>query len=225
MHLKIIFIGLDEKIIFDKGILEKVDDGYKKLYYKLNNDTVEVLFFNENYYGISRFICNRSIVVINESKSLRAEEIQSIKNNKEIVTILLNRNNKMLNFEKEFVFPYLSKNKKVKICDIILTIYNICEYDSIIKNTSGIRGIIGFTEKEELQQDLLLDVLSEFEVIEKCKEYSLNLFLKEELNVEELAYIEDPIGEYTYKNSSLKIKQNIDEIYKEKIYFCMMGIQ
>ncbi|WP_195963744.1 hypothetical protein, partial [Clostridium cuniculi] len=74
-------------------------------------------------------------------------------------------------------------------------------------------------DSDESIGKIVLSILEQFNYIENNREYNLYIYSKEEVGVQELAYLEDPIKEYIYNDAILRVNTVIDKNLKDKSYF------
>ena len=69
---------------------------------------------------------------------------------------------------------------------------------------------------------IVLSILEQFNYIENSKEYNLYLYSKEEVGIQELTYLEDPIKEYIYNDAILRVNTVVNGNINDKNYFLVV---
>ena len=101
---------------------------------------------------------------------------------------------------------------------------------SIQKITASRKEIFNKSSIEKQRSTILIDsnesigkvvlsLLEQFNYIQNNKEYNLYLYSKDEIGLQELAYLEDPTREYIYDEATLKIDTFTNEDITDKNYF------
>ena len=110
----------------------------------------------------------------------------------------------------------LKKENKIdlKLLSLILKNKEIFNKSSIEKQRSTI-----LIDSNESIGKVVLSLLEQFNYIQNNKEYNLYLYSKDEIGLQELAYLEDPIREYIYDEATLKIDTFTNDDITDKNYF------
>lgn len=229
MKIKIICLEDEKNVKFD-NILSKFEivgnNGFKKRakYYNIEKSKVEVYYLMEkedlNKYNLN----NNSDMILVLAKSLNEkniERVKKIRNDYNIIVItgevnILNKNVKA-EFNKLNNVVIINKLKKENTIDINLLVAML-KHKEIFLNLNKQKNTILIDSNESIGK-IALSILEQFNYIENNKEYNLYLYSKEEVGIQELAYLEDPIKEYIYNDAIFRINTVINKNINNKSYF------
>ncbi|MDU4883441.1 hypothetical protein [uncultured Clostridium sp.] len=229
MKIKIICLEDEKNVKFD-NILSKFEivgnNGFKKRakYYNIEKSKVEVYYLMEkedlNKYNLN----NNSDMILVLAKSLNEkniERVKKIRNDYNIIVItgevnILNKNVKA-EFNKLNNVVIINKLKKENTIDINLLVAML-KHKEIFLNLNKQKNTILIDSNESIGK-IALSILEQFNYIENSKEYNLYLYSKEEVGIQELAYLEDPIKEYIYNDAIFRINTVINKNINNKSYF------
>ncbi|MDO5793643.1 hypothetical protein [Clostridium cuniculi] len=230
MKIKIICLE-DEKNIKFNNISSKFeilgDNSFKKRakYYNIEKNTVEVYYLMEKEEGINKYNLNsNSDMILVLAKSLNhknIERIKKIRSNYNIIVAVgeVNISNKDIKeeFNKLNNVIIINKLKKENTIDLNLLVIMISNKEMFFNLNKQKNTIL--IDSDESIGKIVLSILEQFNYIENNREYNLYLYSKEEVGVQELAYLEDPIKEYIYNDAILRVNTVIDKNLKDKSYF------
>ena len=229
MKIKIICLEDEKNVKFD-NILSKFEivgnNGFKKRakYYNIEKSKVEVYYLMEkedlNKYNLN----NNSDMILVLAKSLNEkniERVKKIRNDYNIIVItgevnILNKNVKA-EFNKLNNVVIINKLKKENTIDINLLVAML-KHKEIFLNLNKQKNTILIDSNESIGK-IALSILEQFNYIENSKEYNLYLYSKDEVGIQELAYLEDPIKEYIYNDAIFRINTVINKNINNKSYF------
>ena len=227
MKIKIISLEDEKSISFKNSSLgfEIVDNNSK--YYKVEQDIVEISYLLEKDVNIENYnLKNNSDIILIVAKSFECKNIEIIKKIKSKYNIIVaigdvNLSDKYTRDEfnklnNVLIVAELKKENKIdlKLLSLILKNKEIFNKSSIEKQRSTI-----LIDSNESIGKVVLSLLEQFNYIQNNKEYNLYLYSKDEIGLQELAYLEDPIREYIYDEATLKIDTFTNEDITDKNYF------
>lgn len=227
MKIKIISLEDEKSISFKNSSLgfEIVDNNSK--YYKVEQDIVEISYLLEKDVNIENYnLKNNSDIILIVAKSFEGKNVEIIKKIKSKYNIIVaigdvNLSDKYTRDEfnklnNVLIVAELKKENKIdlKLLSLILKNKEIFNKSSIEKQRSTI-----LIESNESIGKVVLSLLEQFNYIQNNKEYNLYLYSKDEIGLQELAYLEDPIREYIYDEATLKIDTFTNEDITDKNYF------
>ena len=227
MKIKIISLEDEKSISFKNSSLgfEIVDINSK--YYKVEQDIVEISYLLEKDVNIENYnLKNNSDIILIVAKSFEGKNIEIIKKIKSKYNIIVaigdvNLSDKYTRDEfnklnNVLIVAELKKENKIdiKLLSLILKNKEIFNKSSIEKQRSTI-----LIDSNESIGKVVLSLLEQFNYIQNNKEYNLYLYSKDEIGLQELAYLEDPIREYIYDEATLKIDTFTNEDITDKNYF------
>lgn len=227
MKIKIISLEDEKSISFKNSSLgfEIVDNNSK--YYKVEQDIVEISYLLEKNVNIEKYnLKNNSDIILIVAKSFEGKNIEIIKKIKSKYNIIVaigdvNLSDKYTRDEfnklnNVLIVAELKKENKIdlKLLSLILKNKEIFNKSSIEKQRSTI-----LIDSNESIGKVVLSLLEQFNYIQNNKEYNLYLYSKDEIGLQELAYLEDPIREYIYDEATLKIDTFTNEDITDKNYF------
>lgn len=228
MKIKIISLEDEKSISFKNSSLgfEIVDNNSSK-YYKVEQDIVEISYLLEKDVNIEKYnLKNNSDIILIVAKSFEGKNIEIIKKIKSKYNIIVaigdvNLSDKYTRDEfnklnNVLIVAELKKENKIdlKLLSLILKNKEIFNKSSIEKQRSTI-----LIDSNESIGKVVLSLLEQFNYIQNNKEYNLYLYSKDEIGLQELAYLEDPIREYIYDEATLKIDTFTNEDITDKNYF------
>ena len=181
-------------------LLTKKEDINK---YNLNNNSDMILILTK---------------VLNEKN---IEIIKKIRNDYNIIVAtgevnILNKNVKE-EFNELNNVVIINKLKKENAIDINLLVAML-KHKEIFLNLNKQKNTILIDSNESIGK-IALSILEQFNYIENNKEYNLYLYSKDEVGIQELAYLEDPIKEYIYNEGIFRINTVINKNINNKSYF------
>ena len=227
MKIKIISLEDEKSISFKNSSLgfEIVDNNSK--YYKVEQDIVEISYLLEKDVNIENYnLKNNSDIILIVAKSFEGKNIEIIKKIKSKYNIIVaigdvNLSDKYTRDEfnklnNVLIVAELKKENKIdlKLLSLILKNKEIFNKSSIEKQRSTI-----LIDSNESIGKVVLSLLEQFNYIQNNKEYNLYIYSKDEIGLQELAYLEDPIREYIYDEATLKIDTFTNEYITDKNYF------
>ena len=227
MKIKIISLEDEKSFSFKNSSLgfEIVDNNSK--YYKVEQDIVEISYLLEKDVDIENYnLKNNSDIILIVAKSFEGKNIEIIKKIKSKYNIIVaigdvNLSDKYTRDEfnklnNVLIVAELKKENKIdlKLLSLILKNKEIFNKSSIEKQRSTI-----LIDSNESIGKVVLSLLEQFNYIQNNKEYNLYLYSKDEIGLQELAYLEDPIREYIYDEATLKIDTFTNEDITDKNYF------
>lgn len=227
MDIKIISFLEEERIVFNnsKVNFKCLEQGGIKHYYKIDNSKIEIIYLDKskvdyieeifNYLNIKPTIKN---IILLEDNAFIDKYIKNklIKNNCIIIS-------------KDKMQEYFILNEKIKILglekygviDISLILFGLLKNEEL-DFSLNIDTIILGREKDNLIGNLVLSILKRLSYINKAKELNLFLYLRNEFNLQDLTFIEDPLKEYINNKVCLNIKQRNSEIIDNELYFSLI---
>lgn len=227
MKIKIISLEDEKSISFKNSSLgfEIVDNNSK--YYKVEQEIVEISYLLEKNVNIEKYnLKNNSDIILIVAKSFEGKNIEIIKKIKSKYNIIVaigdvNLSDKYTRDEfnklnNVLIVAELKKENKIdlKLLSLILENKEIFNKSGIEKQRSTI-----LIDSNESIGKVVLSLLEQFNYIQNNKEYNLYLYSKDEIGLQELAYLEDPIREYIYDEATLKIDTFTNEDITDKNYF------
>lgn len=227
MKIKIISLEDEKSISFKNSSLgfEIVDNNSK--YYKVEQDIVEISYLLEKNVNIEKYnLKNNSDIILIVAKSFEGKNIEIIKKIKSKYNIIVaigdvNLSDKYTRDEfnklnNVLIVAELKKENKIdlKLLSLILENKEIFNKSGIEKQRSTI-----LIDSNESIGKVVLSLLEQFNYIQNNKEYNLYLYSKDEIGLQELAYLEDPIREYIYDEATFKIDTFTNEDITDKNYF------
>ena len=227
MKIKIISLEDEKSISFKNSSLgfEIVDNNSK--YYKIEQDIVEISYLLEKDVNIENYnLKNNSDIILIVAKSFEGKNIEIIKKIKSKYNIIVaigdvnlsdkDTRDEFNKLNNVLIVAELKKENKIdlKLLSLILKNKEIFNKSSIEKQRSTI-----LIDSNESIGKVVLSLLEQFNYIQNNKEYNLYLYSKDEIGLQELAYLEDPIREYIYDEATLKIDTFTNEDITDKNYF------
>ena len=208
MKIKIICLEDENNIKFD-NISSKFEilgnNSFKKRakYYNLNNNSDMILVLAK---------------ALNEKN---IEIIKKMRNDYNIIVAtgevnILNKDVKE-EFNKLNNVVIINKLKKENTIDINLLV-TMLKHQEIFFYLDKQKNTILIDGNESIGK-IALSILEQFNYIENSKEYNLYLYSKDEVGIQELAYLEDAIKEYIYSNAIFRINTVINKNINNKSYF------
>lgn len=229
MKIKIICLEDENNIKFD-NISSKFEilgnNSFKKRakYYNIEKNIVEVYYLTKkediNKYNLN----NNSDMILVLAKALNEKNIEIIKkirNDYNIIVAtgevnILNKDVKE-EFNKLNNVVIINKLKKENTIDINLLV-TMLKHQEIFFYLDKQKNTILIDSNESIGK-IALSILEQFNYIENSKEYNLYLYSKDEVGIQELAYLEDPIKEYIYSDAIFRINTVINKNINNKSYF------
>ena len=229
MKIKIICLEDENNIKFD-NISSKFEilgnNSFKKRakYYNIEKNIVEVYYLTKkediNKYNLN----NNSDMILVLAKALNEKNIEIIKKMRNDYNIIvatgevniLNKDVKE-EFNKLNNVVIINKLKKENAIDINLLVAML-KHKEIFLNLNKQKNTILIDSNESIGK-IALSILEQFNYIENNKEYNLYLYSKDEVGIQELAYLEDPIKEYIYNDAIFRINTVINKNINNKSYF------
>ena len=197
MKIKIISLEDEKSISFKNSSLgfEIVDNNSK--YYKVEQDIVEISYLLEKDVNIEKYnLKNNSDIILIVAKSFEGKNIEIIKKIKSKYNIIVaigdvNLSDKYTRDEfnklnNVLIVAELKKENKIdlKLLSLILKNKEIFNKSSIEKQRSTI-----LIDSNESIGKVVLSLLEQFNYIQNNKEYNLYLYSKDEIGLQELAYL------------------------------------
>ncbi|MDU2123153.1 MAG: hypothetical protein E7E64_11465 [Clostridium celatum] len=229
MKIKIICLEDENNIKFD-NISSKFEilgnNSFKKRakYYNIEKNIVEVYYLTKkediNKYNLN----NNSDMILVLAKALNEKNIEIIKKMRNDYNIIvatgevniLNKDVKE-EFNKLNNVVIINKLKKENTIDINLLV-TMLKHQEIFFYLDKQKNTILIDGNESIGK-IALSILEQFNYIENSKEYNLYLYSKDEVGIQELAYLEDAIKEYIYSNAIFRINTVINKNINNKSYF------
>ena len=229
MKIKIICLEDENNIKFD-NISSKFEilgnNSFKKRakYYNIEKNIVEVYYLTKkediNKYNLN----NNSDMILVLAKALNEKNIEIIKKMRNDYNIIvatgevniLNKDVKE-EFNKLNNVVIINKLKKENAIDINLLV-TMLKHQEIFFYLDKQKNTILIDGNESIGK-IALSILEQFNYIENNKEYNLYLYSKDEVGIQELAYLEDAIKEYIYSNAIFRINTVINKNINNKSYF------
>ena len=116
----------------------------------------------------------------------------------------------------------INKLKKENTIDLKLLSLMLNNKEIICNLNLNKRNNIILIDSGESIGKIVLSVLEQFKYIQNSKEYNLYLYSKEEVGIQELTYLEDPIREYIYNDAILKVNTAVNDNINDKKYFLIV---
>ncbi len=224
MKTKIIFFDTFDNIIID-NMIGIEDSGCKKYYKKLKEHIIEIIYCT-HIDKVDRIISiddmNRCIFIIKEINDNNINLVRDMYHRN--ITIAAGMSNlSNLNYKDncEFLndiiyFPQLVDDSEFIDLDLFIfavknKLFNINHKPEYI--------LFGKEEEKTACGRIPIFILKRFDKIQGLKYFHLKLYNKNEMNIEEISYIEDCIREYIKDGSALKIDQMKNNSDENKIYF------
>lgn len=235
MDMNIICWNLKDRLNLNsiKGSFKEISEKEEIYYLRMEKKRVEVIVSNSNDFEegyISKKNNNKlSVIIVDEITMDNLKMIkESIECNNSLVMcgkISLDNNEEVLNLRKIVKVPQLYYDTdEIDIMEIILITCSIyVDEEFSIDEISGSQIIFGSKDLDSPLGEVPLYILKKFNYLKSLIDLNLTLYIREEMSIENLTYIEDPLREYIEYDSVLKIKQNINKEIREKIYFSLIA--
>lgn len=232
MKIKIISLEDEKAIRFDNisSKLEVLDNNNfknKVKYYKVEKNIVEVYYLTEkediNNYNLNSNL-DRILVLVKSLNEKNIEIIKKIESNYNIIVAIgeVNIANEKIKeeFNKLNNVIIINKLKKESTIDLNLLAI-VLNNKEMFLNLNKQKNTILIDSNESIGK-IVLSILEQFNYIENSKEYNLYLYSKEEVGIQELTYLEDPIKEYIYNDAILRVNTVVNENINDKNYFLVV---
>lgn len=182
----------------------------EQLYFQVTEDyLVEYLLiphYNIEHLKLPTHVAPQQQIVFiqNLSNELQQKLYQVLKN--ENALILVGSNDSTLKLFSSIVELIPLKNQKILDLSLLIQLFNHQEIVNQLNLTKQkVIALMGKSDKEHLIAQIVLETLKELSLIPKSPVLKLYLFTQEELNVQDMAHIEDPLYEYLqYKSFQIK---------------------
>lgn len=234
MKIKIISLEDEKAIRFDNisSKLEVLDNNNfknKVKYYKVEKNIVEVYYLTEkediNNYNLNSN-SDRILVLVKSLNEKNIEIIKEIRSNYNIIVAIgeVNILNEKIKeeFNKLNNVIIINKLKKENTIDLKLLVIMLKNKEILYSlNLNKQKNTILLDSSESIGK-IVLSILEQFNYIENSKEYNLYLYSKEEVGIQELTYLEDPIKEYIYNDAILRVNTVVNENINDKNYFLVV---
>ena len=234
MKIKIISLEDEKAIRFDNisSKLEVLDNNNfknKVKYYKVEKNIVEVYYLKEkediNNYNLNSN-SDRILVLVKSLNEKNIEIIKKIESNYNIIVAIgeVNILNEKIKeeFNKLNNVIIINKLKKENTIDLKLLVIMLKNKEILYSlNLNKQKNTILLDSSESIGK-IVLSILEQFNYIENSKEYNLYLYSKEEVGIQELTYLEDPIKEYIYNDAILRVNTVVNENINDKNYFLVV---
>ena len=234
MKIKIISLEDEKAIRFDNisSKLEVLDNNNfknKVKYYKVEKNIVEVYYLTEkediNNYNLNSN-SDRILVLVKSLNEKNIEIIKKIESNYNIIVAIgeVNILNEKIKeeFNKLNNVIIINKLKKENTIDLKLLVIMLKNKEILYSlNLNKQKNTILLDSSESIGK-IGLSILEQFNYIENSKEYNLYLYSKEEVGIQELTYLEDPIKEYIYNDAILRVNTVVNENINDKNYFLVV---
>ncbi|WP_294132072.1 hypothetical protein [uncultured Clostridium sp.] len=234
MKIKIISLEDEKAIRFDNisSKLEVLDNNNfknKVKYYKVEKNIVEVYYLTEkediNNYNLNSN-SDRILVLVKSLNEKNIEIIKKIESNYNIIVAIgeVNILNEKIKeeFNKLNNVIIINKLKKENTIDLKLLVIMLKNKEILYSlNLNKQKNTILLDSSESIGK-IVLSILEQFNYIENSKEYNLYLYSKEEVGIQELTYLEDPIKEYIYNDAILRVNTVVNENINDKNYFLVV---
>lgn len=234
MNIKIICWKVKNKLILDEGmeLLNESKGLERKIYYQFHKDKVEVsIFESNNFYEINseKLISKNSklIILLEEIDDYILSNINEIfKDNyymilvgKDSISIESN-----INFFQEIMYlPQLLGDDKISMYSLLLMIIKKLNNEGgLLKDINKCHIIIGCEDSSKICGNIPLFILKRFNSFQRLKSFYLDLYVKEELDLQDLSYIEDSLIDYITYGGMLKVTQSINS-KNNKAYFHLIA--
>lgn len=230
MKIKIICLESENSINFDNDLskLEVINkEKFNNIkYFKYEKNIIEICYLaiDEKLYNYN--LNNNADIIFVLVKSLNEYNVKIIKKLKMKFNIsvisgeinILNKNIKE-EFNKSTNIILINKLKKENTINLKLLVLMLNNKDILCSlNIRNEKSIILIDNNKNMGK-VVLSILEQFNYIERSKYLNLYLYSERQLNLQELAYLEDPIREYIYGDSILKINTVVNDKINEKSYF------
>ena len=234
MKIKIISLEDEKAIRFDNisSKLEVLDNNNfknKVKYYKVEKNIVEVYYLTEkediNNYNLNSN-SDRILVLVKSLNEKNIEIIKKIESNYNIIVAIgeVNILNEKIKeeFNKLNNVIIINKLKKENTIDLKLLVIMLKNKEILYSlNLNKQKNTILLDSSESIGK-IVLSILEQFNYIENSKAYNLYLYSKEEVGIQELTYLEDPIKEYIYNDAILRVNTVVNENINDKNYFLVV---
>lgn len=237
MKIKVLYLGLEEKVTLDnvKGcFLQNLSEDRRlenvKSFYRVNDYIFEYINLVKDEVNISNIINrynNKDVLILNKLNRKVLDVLRAFYNT-DINPIIISGDKNIVNnledlniyLNKIIYLPQLSCDNS-EVIDMNLIFMIIANNELGLRDIIGTSLIIGYGKNKNASGEIALSILKEFGHIQKNKEFYLNIYCREELDLQELTYIEDPIREYMIENSQIVIRQLINNTLGKTVYFSL----
>lgn len=232
MSLKVLYCGSNAimpKSDFDCiNLVDAIKDKCVSMqkFYKVNNEIIDINYVNEenffNFISKNNYLNsnNKILIVFNDLNSNNIEILNNILNTKNNITVVYGKctvDMHSFRFKNINLMPQLLL-KGIEIESKLFTFM-------LIKNIVPVKKIIltGKQKGENAIGNIVLQILKDFTYFQHSEELELYLYVNKKLNIQEIAYIEDPLREYLMNNVIFKIHQIENKDLDDKIIFSLLG--
>lgn len=234
MKIKIICLEEENKIKFDNNLskFEMLDNKNFKIrakYYNVEKNIVEVYYLIEeseiDKCNLSRN-SDKILVIVKSLNENNMKLITKLRSNYDITVVIGEVNITNKNIKEEFNklnnVIIINKLKKENTIDLKLLSLMLNDKEIICNLNLNKKNNIILINSDESIGKIVLSVLEQFKYIQNSKEYNLYLYSKEEVGIQELTYLEDPIREYIYNDAILKVNTAVNDNINDKKYFLIV---
>ncbi len=222
MNFKIICDNKDIEFTNNYPALAFSDDDYKN-FYRVRDNIIEVNYLNFEDINEKRDFCRRFKTIFLILKSIdkcdikKLEEILAHDN----VIVGVRNNNAYINNKKVITFKGI--NEKINV-EALVDMFSNRDILSKVKNKGNSSSmILGHESLTNSVGKILNNVLNNFKYIDNYKEYIMYLYSDKEFNLQETAYLEDLLREYSYGTRKIEIKQINDDGIKDNVFYSILA--
>lgn len=180
----------------------------------------------------------------NNEDNINNEKVKLFLNNLSLVSKEVDLNRLLIIFNEESIFKkVMEKSSNLGECSLTLNNFNDdlkviihTLVDSILlKDNLGEKWIeykskitgshltLGHVQSLNISGDIIVNILNKFSNIQNDTLFKLVIMNKEEINLSEIALIEDALNEYIPLNGSLIIKQLTNEVLINEVQFLLFS--
>lgn len=222
MNYKIICDNKEIEFTNNYPALAFSDDEHKN-FYRVKDNIIEVNYLSFNEIDEERDFSRRFktiFVILKSIEDCSFEKLEDILAHDNVI-VGVRSNSAHINNKRIITFKDI--NERINV-EALIDMFSNEDILSKVKNKNNISSmILGYESLTNPVGNILNNVLKNFKYIDNYKDYIMYLYSNKEFNLQETAYLEDLLKEYSYGTGKIEINQINDDGIKDNVFYSILA--
>lgn len=196
-------------------------DDDNKNFYRVKDNIIEVNYLSFNEIDEERDFSRRFKNIFVILKSIDDCDIEKVKDVLAHDNVIVGVRNNNAHINNKRIITFKGINESINV-EALIDMFSNKDILSKVKNNIS-SMILGYESLANPVGNILNNVLKNFKYIDNYKDYIMYLYSNKEFNLQETAYLEDLLKEYSYGTGKIEINQINNDGIKDNVFYSILA--